>query len=255
MWRDRNLNACGQVGEFSPTAGLAVLGICVVLCGLSFASLAQSAGFRVHGIIRFWNNSPAAGAEVTFEGEGTSKSVRTDSEGHYETSLPMGTFTMTARQPLGRALTFVYRRPPFRVVSAADVSMNATFPSYSSCDLVSTDGHEITAEDGRNFCEGTDLYSIPSKEQYSFQLSIQYGTRHPNEQKIEYYGRKLGTGTTRVLVAYDCFTVQADHVEYDEQKRILEASGNVVVDGPDGTTQNTQAIRFALTNGEASLLP
>ena len=147
MWHDQNPNACWQDAEFSPTAGLAVLGICVVLCGLSFASLAQSAGFRVHGIIRFWNNSPAAGAEVTFEGEGTSKTVRTDSEGHYETSLPMGTFTMTARQPLGRALTFVYRRPPFRVVSAADVSMNATFPSYSSCDLVSTDGHEITAED------------------------------------------------------------------------------------------------------------
>jgi hypothetical protein len=56
-------------------------------------------------------------------------------------------------------------------------------------------------------------------------------------------------------VAYNLFTLQADHIVYDVQRSTLEAMGDVVVENADGTTQRADSMTFKIENGEATLLP
>ena len=50
-------------------------------------------------------------------------------------------------------------------------------------------------------------------------------------------GRDLPGWTTPVFVAYNLFTLRADHVDYDAQTRTLQATGNVVIVNAGGETQ------------------
>jgi hypothetical protein len=242
-----------SLGKLSFTSRLVALLACALSFGRTTVSLTQLSTFHVRGIIRYYNGSPASAADVVFEGEGVAKTAQTDDKGYYETELPLGSFTMTARKVLRPSLIFVYKRPLFRVPSAANVSLNATFPSGSSCDLVTADGHMPTEEDARNACGGTDLFSVPSENNDPFQLSIQYGTRRPIGRKFEY--GVIKALNIRILVAYNLFTLQADHVAYDEENRILEASGDAVVERADGTTQNADLMRFKINDGQVTPIP
>jgi hypothetical protein len=203
-------------------------------------------------MVRFYEGSPVAGAAVKIEGEQISASVTTDAQGLYETDLPAGLYTMTVSGP--PMVKVQYLRPLFRVSS--NISMNINFVSMSSCDLAIVDGHFPTGEDARNACEGTDLYSIPDQHSLAFQLSIQYGTRRPNDARFEYSCRWNPRDSKGcVFVAYNLFTLLADHVVYDSRARTLLATGNVVLERTDGTKQNADSMTFHLENGEAVPMP
>jgi hypothetical protein len=232
---------------------LVALLACAVSFGQSAVSLAQLSIFHVRGIIRYYNGSPASAADVDFEGEGISKTVQTDDKGYYETDLPLGSFTMTARKVLRPSLIFVYKRPLFSVASVTSVRLNATFSANSSCDLVTIDGHMPTEEDARNACGGTDLFPIPSENNDPFQLSIQYATRRPVGRRFEY--SVFNASTARIFVAYNLFTLQAKYVAYDEQNRTLEARDDVVVERADGTIQNADLLRFKINDGQVTPIP
>jgi hypothetical protein len=242
-----------SLGKLPLTTALVALLAGAVLFGRSTVSLTQLSTFHVHGIVRYYNGSPASASDVAFEGQGISKTVQTDDKGYYKTDLPLDSFTMTARRVLRPNLIFVYKRPLFRVSSVKNVSMNATFPSNSSCDLVTVDGHMPTEEDARNACEGRDLFSIPSEGNDPFQLSIQYATRRPSGRKFEYSAVKALK--IRIFVACSLFTLQADHVAYDEQTRTLEANGDVVVERADGTIQNADSRKFKINDGQVTPIP
>jgi lipopolysaccharide assembly outer membrane protein LptD (OstA) len=59
---------------------------------------------------------------------------------------------------------------------------------------------------------------------------------------------------TQVFVAYNLFSLQADKVTYDPQKRTIEASGNVVAVNESGTTQRAGSMAFKIENGQVALL-
>jgi lipopolysaccharide assembly outer membrane protein LptD (OstA) len=57
-----------------------------------------------------------------------------------------------------------------------------------------------------------------------------------------------------VFVAYNLFTLHADFVSYDEEGKTLKATGNVIVERTDGTTQRADSMSFRLENGLATPL-
>ena len=241
-----------------------VLLACTALFGQSAPPVTSPQTFHIQGEIRYYNNSPTPGAGVTFEGDNISKTVSADKNGFYETDLPVGIYTMTALD-LSK-LHYKYVRPPFRVGSSTNVTLNVTFYAGLSCDLKSP-----TEEEVRNDCEGVDLFPIPSKDNVPFQLSIQCSSRRPIDRGCEYSGlktslRPIGRGDKysslktpadlkiRVFVAYNLFTLQADDVVYDVSGRVLKATGNVVVENADGATQRADSITLKIENGQATPL-
>jgi hypothetical protein len=105
-------------------------------------------------------------------------------------------------------------------------------------------------------CGGVDLFPIPSEDRVPFQLLIRYQTRRRTDQKHIYSSDKVPRGSeVPVFVAYNLFTLRANAVIYDERLETLKASGNVVVERPDGTTQRSESISIKIGNGEATPLP
>jgi hypothetical protein len=224
------------------------------LFGQSTSNAPHARTFHVSGLIGYSGDFPAPAVEVTFKGEGISKTIQSDDQGFYETELPLGSFTMIARKTFNRRSSLVYERPLFRVNSPVAVTLTVTFPTASSCDpVIGPSGVVPTAEEIRDYCGATDLYSIPSEDNTPFQLSIQYDSRHRADGKIEYNGEKIQNISAQVFVAYNLFGLKADHVVYDEHHRTLEATGNVLVQHPNGKIQRSDSLRFRIQNGEASL--
>jgi lipopolysaccharide assembly outer membrane protein LptD (OstA) len=58
-----------------------------------------------------------------------------------------------------------------------------------------------------------------------------------------------------VFVAYNLFYLEADHVVYNIKRRIIEATGNVVVVTESGTTQRAASITVQIDNGQAIPVP
>ena len=87
-----------------------------------------------------------------------------------------------------------------------------------------------------------------------FQLSILYGTRTPVGSTYSYIGEKTHEYEAPVFVAYNLFSLQADRVTYDVEKRTIEASGNVVAVNELGTTQRADSMVFRIENGQVALL-
>lgn len=55
-------------------------------------------------------------------------------------------------------------------------------------------------------------------------------------------------------MAYNLFSLQADKVTYDVQKRTIEARGNVIAVSESGATQRTDSMAFKIENGQVVML-
>jgi lipopolysaccharide assembly outer membrane protein LptD (OstA) len=58
-----------------------------------------------------------------------------------------------------------------------------------------------------------------------------------------------------VFVAYNLFSLQADHVVYNVKFRTVEAIGNVVVVSESGAAQRAESMTLRIKNGQAIPLP
>jgi lipopolysaccharide assembly outer membrane protein LptD (OstA) len=54
-----------------------------------------------------------------------------------------------------------------------------------------------------------------------------------------------------VFVAYDLFSLQADHVSFNAKQRKIEASGDVVVTNESGETRHADSMAFKVEDGRA----
>jgi hypothetical protein len=177
--------------------------------------------------------------------------VSADNSGSFEIELPFGFYTMTV---ISKIQGFrEYRRPLFRVASSTSVTLDATLGLGSSCDLVAAPGseHIITEEEGQDACGGFDFFAVPSEEGVPFQLLIDYPSRQRADRANVYRSRRHQGLQNPVVVAYNLFTLRADEVIYDVRSRTLRATGDVVVEGVDGTTQRGDSMTFKIENGEA----
>jgi hypothetical protein len=239
--------------KFTSTTMLVALLPCAVLQSASPVTQLQT--FHICGTIRAFNDFPVRGAEVTFGSQKISITVSSDSSGFYEADLPVDLYTMTAK-PVERSLQR-YRRPLFRATSPTSLTFNITLgPAGPFCDIKKPVlGQPPPADDGVRDCGGGDTFPAPSQDKVPFDLFIQYETRMPTDRGYSYNaGAPLPDSQSAVFVAYNLFTLQADHIVYNVQDRTLEATGNVLADSSDGTVQHADSMTFKIENGEATPL-
>jgi hypothetical protein len=248
---------------------------CATLLGQSATPTIQPQTSHIHGTVRYViDGSAVVGVKVTFESEKGSKTVATNRRGNYEADLPVGLYTMTA-QPLSPAL-LTYKRPLFRVVSSTNLVFDVSLDAYQkvTCEIGNPPpGNQISDQDRvKNACGGLDEFPLPSEDGAAFQLLIRYGTRNPIDSGYVYSapvdfsvipepsyvyrsGRNPPTLGPPVFVAYNLFTLRADHVTYDEKNQTLHANGQVVVVNEKGETQRADSMTFRIENGEANPVP
>jgi hypothetical protein len=248
---------------------------CATLLGQLPTPTIQPQTSHIHGTVHSTiDDSAVAGVKVTFEAEKGSKVVSTDRRGIYEADLPVGLYTMTV-QPLSPDL-LTYKRPLFRVASSTNLVFDASLDTYQkvTCEIVNPPpGNQISESDRvKNTCGGMDLFPLPSDDGTAFQLLIRFGTRKPTENGYTYSapvdfsvipepsyvyrsGRNPPTLGTPVFVAYNLFTLRAQHVTYDEKGQTLHADGKVVVVNEKGEKQRADSMTYRVENGEATPLP
>jgi hypothetical protein len=248
---------------------------CATLLGQSATPTIQPQTFHIHGTVRNTiDGSAVAGVKVTFEAEKDSKIVSTDRRGIYDADLSLGLYSMTV-QPLSPDL-LTYRRPLFRVASPTNLVFDVSFDAYQkvTCEILNPPpGNQISDQDRvKNACGGLDEFALPSEDGAAFQILIRFGTRKPIYSGYVYSapvdfsvipepsyvyrsGRKPPTLGPPVFVAYNLFTLRADHVTYDEKGQTLHANGKVVLINEKGETQRADSMTFKIENGEAIPLP
>jgi hypothetical protein len=265
----------GTLIRFAYTAMLVASLPCAALFGQSAAPVARVQTFHVHGMIRTYTGSIVPAVEVRFDGHNFSKTVFANGRGFYEAHLPVGQYAMTAdalkladfnfdlfsvttpKNPYQTGLQ-EYQRPLFRVASPANLTLNVTLdPEGPSCEYVDApSGATPTPTDDEIVCGGQDFFKTPSDDNVPFELLIRYRTRRSNEQGYAYNSRTDLPGIqTPVFVAYNLFTLQADHVVYGVQSQMLKATGNVAVLCSDGVIHRAESVTFKIENGQASPLP
>ncbi len=195
------------------------------------------------------------GVKVTFQNEQLSKTVTTNNVGVYEADLPLGDYTMTTKGPLGFRF---YRRPLLRLTSPSSAILNITLLIGNPCGdmiIVNSSGDTLTDEQRKTAterCRGEELIAIPSGDGLPLQLSIRYGIRTPSGGTYAYTGERTRQYQTPVFVAYNLFSLQADKVTYDAQKRTIEATGNVIAVSESGATQRADSMALKIENGQVA---
>ena len=217
--------------------------------------------FHVRGKIVDSHDSAIVGAEVKFEGSKTTETVSSDIRGFYHAELPVGLYSMTVAKGSPSYGEF-YRRPLFRVSSPKTIVLNvARYPPLPSCDPGTitvtrpdgTPGSEIhpapdTLRDG---CGGWDRYPLPSDEGVPFELLVRYSNRLRRDSERIYNGGFQNP----VFVAFDLFTLTADHVTYEMASRTLLATGNVTITKGSAGSTHAISVKFRIDNARALRLP
>jgi hypothetical protein len=228
----------------------------LLLCGVSFGQAATAAiqvqTFHVRGTITDPLEAVIPRVKVTFRSEQLSKTVNTNDLGTYEADLPIGVYTMTAQSP---GFNF-YSRPLFRVASPTTAVLNAMLRIGNPCGdmiVINSSGGPATDDQMKaatERCRREDVFTIPTGEGIEFQLSVRYGSREADGRTYRYIG-ETRPYETPVFVAYNLFSLRADKVSYDEKSRIVEASGNVIVDDESGRSRRADYASFRMVDGRA----
>jgi hypothetical protein len=138
--------------------------------------------------------------------------------------------------------------------------LNATLFVVGPCSdmiIFNVSGEQVTDEQRRALtenCPSEELISVPSGNGLPFQLSILSGSRTTVGDTCSYIGEKTPQYQAPVFVAYNLFSLQADKVIYDQQKRTIEASGHVVATDGSGVTSRADSMAFKIENGQVALL-
>ena len=209
---------------------------------------------HIEGTVFGYKHSPMYHAEVKFtDHDEISRSVFTDQNGFYETDLPAGLYAMTVRSDRSKVPEYV--RPPFRVAASLNLTFDPTLDPQLSCEATTTTGElALTEDEALNACGGRAIFSIPSKDNVPFQLSIGYVARRMGKLGYEYLSENIPGGKIPVTVAYNLFTLRANQVRYDIKTHTLHAIGDVIVERADGPTRKAESATVRFKNGEAVAL-
>jgi hypothetical protein len=248
--------------------------VCEALFGQSAPPMARIRTFHIQGLIRTYYDSVVPNGKVTFEGDRFTRTVFADGRGFYEADLAVGLYKMTAEYvspdplfvPFGRVQDprlrslQVYQRPLFRLDSPTSVTLNVTLdPPNPNCEPgygVGPSASAPAADKGEIVCGGENFFPVPSNDNVPFELYIRFRARRNSDTGFVYNtGRDLPGWTTPVFVAYNLFTLRADHVVFNLEASTLQATGNVVTANPDGETQRAASMTFRIENGHATPLP
>jgi Carboxypeptidase regulatory-like domain len=223
---------------------------CSIVSGQSTTPATQVQTFHIRGTLTDPLGAVIPGVEVTLQSEQLSKVLTTNDVGAYEADLPFGAYIMSA-QRLGFRQ---YRRPLFRVTSPAILTVNVELPVRKIVDrvVVKSSGKPVTRDENETAFPyyGDESFPIPSEDGVPYELYIRYMKRTVVGGVCDYTGEKTPYEDP-VFVAYNLFSLQADHVGFNAEQREIEASGNVVVTNESGQTRHADSMAFKIENGRA----
>lgn len=232
-------------------SGLAVLFLCAPLFGQSAPPAKQLKTFHISGTITE-HGRVRPGHVVTFDGQ-SSKSVGANDAGFYEADLPVGLWTVTATvphlDPTGKAENLTLARPRlFRVTAPTNLVLNIFELQAGGCTIriITPDGRPPTSEERdqtKAFCAGEEFFPVPSSDGVPFEVRIG-GLNHGPCTNVN------NGACNREFATYNLLSMQADRVVYHPDDRILEASGDVVIEDESGE-HKAQSITLYILEGHA----
>ena len=249
-----------RVARRSTLFPFAVLLLWPPLFGQSAPPATQPTTFHIGGKITGFGSDVLFA--VIFEGA-SSKTVMANEAGVYETSLPLGLWTMTvvAHGPDGKIFTNMvyYRRPPFRVTAPTSLVFDISLPQGMFCTVMvlGPNGGPATQEEQdhvKAWCSGERFFSVPS-DSVPFEVHVWGGSKFAACQLVQ-----LALGTSddgvackRAFATYNTLSVQADDITYHPGESILEAHGNVVTQDESGE-RKAPSMSFYVHDGQAILM-
>ena len=100
---------------------------------------------------------------------------------------------------------------------------------------------------------GEEFLPVPSKAGVPFQVYVRYTKRASMGDSLDYAGEKTPYEDP-VFIAYNLFSLRADHVIFNMKRKTLDASGNVVVSDETGTVQRAESVSLNIEDGHATPL-
>lgn len=222
---------------------IAALSLCAIAFGQAPKSPSVAQSFHVRGTVIDPLGAVIQGAEITFNGEQATRATTTNLSGKYEIVLPLGRYTKAERRGF-RA----YRRPLFLVHSPVDLTFDIGLPVRKIVDRVVVG----KLQEPLNYY-GEEFLPASSKDGIPFQLYVRYTKRASIDDSLDYTGEE-SPYEDPVFVAYNLFSLQADHVIFNVKRKTLEASGNVVVSDETGSVQRAKSISLNIEDGHATPL-
>jgi Carboxypeptidase regulatory-like domain len=230
--------------RFSTISLIAALSLCAIAFGQAAAPPSSPQTFHLRGTVTDPLGAVIPGVEVTFSSQQLTKRTTASATGQYDSDLPFGGYTMTAERKHFRT----YRRPLFLVESPLSLTFDISLPLGKIVDRV------VVGKLDQPFnYYGEEFLPAPSKDGVPFQLYVRYTKRASNGNTLDYSGEN-NPHEDSVFVAYNLFSLRADHVIFDVERKTLRASGSVVVSDGTGTTQRAESIDLSIENGRTTPL-
>jgi len=147
-----------------------------------------------------------------------------------------------------------YQRGLFRIPPVANVTIDISFPSTVTVGCEYGVPTRSKIEPTPYPCGGSVSFPVPSKDGTPFELFIGFERCESSAGGCIYSAGQDSvqkTHRTQVFVAYNLFTLMADHVTYNSGDRILQADGRVMAEGADGRKRHAESMTFEIVDGEA----
>ena len=218
----------------------------VILLAQSATTATPPAQVHISGAVRQCGK-PVGDREgwwVIFEGPSpaSTKTVRANDSGVYEADLPFGVWTMTLRAFPGDSTSFARPRH-FRVNASGKLVLDIYTRPPIACSVLGT------PEQAAALCWGEEFYEVPSAAGVTFEVDL-FG--RPNQYWTP-CSMVEGKGRHREFATYNLLSVEADHVAYLPSEKILEASGDVLMQDESGE-HKANSVRLRLQDGQAVTL-
>jgi hypothetical protein len=176
---------------------------------------------HVNGVVMDLREAVVPDVELVFTGTNIARRVVSNQAGSYDINLPVGVYSVTAREHLFRP----FRRAAFRL-NESPVTLNIVL--------------EAVASDAPNAPIFYDQVSVPKVSDPALQLLVEFMKRRPSGKNMTTY---LNASAT-----FDLLTVQGRSIRLNKLTMELVATGNVVVD--DGLRRvHTAAARVNFKDG------
>jgi hypothetical protein len=182
---------------------------------------------------------------VIFEGPPplSRKTVKANDSGVYETDLPFGIWTMTLRAFPGDTTSFARPRH-FQVNASGKLVLDIYTRPPIACSVLGT------PEQAAALCWGEEFYEVPSAAGVTLEVDL---FDRPNQYWTP-CSMVEGKERHREFATYNLLSIEADNVAYHPSERILEASGDVLMQDQSGE-HKADSVRLRLQDGQAVTLP
>ena len=217
-----------------------------ILLAQSATTSTPPAQVHISGAVRQCGKPVGArgGWWVIFEGPSplSPKTVKANDSGVYETDLPFGVWTMTLRAFPDDTTSFARPRH-FQVNASGRLVFDIYIRPPIACSVSGTP--EQTAA----VCWGEEFYEVPSAAGVTLEVDL-FG--RPNQYWTP-CSIVEGKGRHREFATYNLLSIEADNVAYHPSEKILEASGDVLMQDESGE-HKANSVRLRLQEGQVSAL-